>query len=125
MKLDGVRHRLDVTKSILSGSVFNDVNLSGSSFTNINMSGWILEDVNVSGLRVHNANLAGARIDNASLIGVAVTNCMLDGMTINGVAVADLLQAYEARNGKAKTPVSASATKQPSVAKRKKTKASR
>ena len=52
MKLDCVRHRLDVTKSILSGSVFNDVNLSGSSFTNINMSGWTLDDVNVSGLRV-------------------------------------------------------------------------
>ncbi len=98
MKIDSVRDRLEVTKSVLSGSVFNDVNLSGSTFTDVNMSGWSLDDVNVSGLRVHNANVSGARIVSANLCGVTITGCTLDGMTINGLLVTELLSLFAERH---------------------------
>jgi hypothetical protein len=50
--------------------------MSGSSFDDIDMSGW----------RVNDVNLAGA----------AFSNCRIDGMTIEGILVSDLLQAYRA-----------------------------
>jgi uncharacterized protein YjbI with pentapeptide repeats len=90
MKLDKVVDRLDVNASCLSGSVFNDVNISGASFENANMAG----------CTVNNANLAGLRVTNADLSGVTISKCRNVGnMLIDGVTVADLLAAYEARNG--------------------------
>ena len=76
MKLKDVKERLEVHHS----------DLSGSSFEDINMSGWRVDNVNLAGLRLSHANLAGA----------AITNCRLEGMTIEGIAVADLLAAYRA-----------------------------
>jgi uncharacterized protein YjbI with pentapeptide repeats len=90
MKLDKIVDRLDVHASCLSGSVFNDVNISGASFENANMAGWT----------VNNANLAGLRVTNADLSGVMISKCRNVGnMLIDGVTVADLLAAYEARQG--------------------------
>ena len=47
MKIDGEKHRLEVTNSDLSGSVYDDVNLSGSTYENVDMSGGIYHDVNL------------------------------------------------------------------------------
>jgi len=49
MKIHQQKHRLHVTDSDLSGSVYDDVNLSGSSYENVNMSGGTYHNVNLSG----------------------------------------------------------------------------
>lgn len=75
---------------MLNGLVFNNVNMSGTSFEDANMSGWI----------VNNANLSGLRLTNANLAGVSISGCRnVAHMLIDGIAVADLLAAYEASKG--------------------------
>jgi uncharacterized protein YjbI with pentapeptide repeats len=76
MDLHEKKQRLDVKKSDVSGSSFDDVN----------MSGWRVNYVNLSGLRVTKANLAGA----------SITESHYEGMTINGIAVTDMMAAYKA-----------------------------
>jgi uncharacterized protein YjbI with pentapeptide repeats len=96
MKLHQVKERLDAHKSDLSGSVFSDINMSGSTFENINLSGASIDDANMSGWRVSKVNLAGLKLANANLAGAAIADCRLDGMTIDGILVTDLLDAYRA-----------------------------
>ena len=43
----------------------------------------------------HDVDLSGGRISNADLMGLSITECFLDGMTIDGVAVTDLLAVYK------------------------------
>ena len=76
MKLRDVKERLEV----------HHADLSGSSFDDINMSGWRVDNVNLAGLKVSDANLAGA----------SIKDCRLEGMTIDGILVTELLQAYRA-----------------------------
>ena len=45
----------------------------------------------MSGWRIHDANLAGLKIDQANLAGASIVNGRLEGMTIDGLAVTDLL----------------------------------
>src|SRR4051812_29952406 len=85
MKIESEKHRLQVNKSDLSGSVFDDVNLSGGTYHNVNLSGSSFDDINMSGWRVHNVNLSGLRIDNANLAGASIVNSGLEGMTIDGI----------------------------------------
>src|SRR5262245_27354358 len=107
MKIHQERHRLNVTNSDVSGSLFDDVNLSGCTYENVNMSGGTyhninlsgcsFDDVNMSGWRVHHVNLSGLRIDRANLAGASIVNSRLDGMTINGIEVSELLAAWQER----------------------------
>ena len=83
MKIHCEKHRLNVTGSDLSGSLFDDVNLSGC----LNMAGW----------RVLNVNLSGLRIDGANLAGASIVNSRLQGMTIDGIEVSDLLALWKER----------------------------
>ena len=99
MELFEQRERLDVKNSDLSGSLFFNVTLSGSTFKNINISGASFEDANMSGWRLNDVNLSGMRLANANLEGVMITDSLVDGMTINGVAVTDLLAAYRTNHG--------------------------
>ncbi len=98
MKLHRVTELLDVNDANLSGSKFADVNLSGSDFSQINFAGASFLDCNLSGWRINDVNLAGTRIEAANLSGVVFNNCRWTNATINGVAVQDLLDAYEATN---------------------------
>jgi uncharacterized protein YjbI with pentapeptide repeats len=86
MKINSAKHRLDVHKADLSGSRFEDVNLSGCDFHDVNMSGCSFEDINMAGWRIHNVNLAGLRIEKANLARV----------TIDGIAVTDMLEYWRA-----------------------------
>jgi uncharacterized protein YjbI with pentapeptide repeats len=87
-KIHEEKRRLDISRSDISGSVLDDVNLSGCRFDDCNMAGWRIHDVNLSGLKIENANLAGA----------AIANCRIEGMSIDGVPVVDLLAIYRAAN---------------------------
>src|SRR5262249_40035601 len=108
MKIHNERHRLHVTVSDLSGSLFDDVNLSGSAHENANMSGGsyhninlsrcTLEDLNMAGWRVHDVNLSGLRIDKANLAGASIVNSRLAGMTIDGIEVTELLAAWKEKH---------------------------
>ncbi len=70
----------------LAGSTFDDVNFSGATITNSNLSDWQVEDVNLSRLQITKADLSGA----------CIVESLTDSMTIDGIAVADLMTAYRA-----------------------------
>jgi uncharacterized protein YjbI with pentapeptide repeats len=74
------------TNADLSGSQFQNVRLRDVAVRNADLSRAVFEDVNLGGLQLTNADLRGA----------ALTDCALDGMTIDGVAVTDMLAAYRA-----------------------------
>jgi uncharacterized protein YjbI with pentapeptide repeats len=84
--LHNVAQRVDADDANLTGSRFHNVRLADARFIDVNLSGAGFEDV----------TLAGATSNNANLSRVAITDCRLDGMTIEGIAVADLLAAYRA-----------------------------
>jgi uncharacterized protein YjbI with pentapeptide repeats len=75
-KLNHCKQQIEAIDADLSGSVFNDVNFAGTSITNVNFTG----------LRVTDANLTGACFED----------CRTDGMTINGIALSELLAVYRA-----------------------------
>jgi uncharacterized protein YjbI with pentapeptide repeats len=86
LKLTGTKQRLEATDTDMSGSTFTDVRLSDSKF----------DDVNLTGTTINNANLSAIRISNANLAGASITESSMEGMTIDGIAVSDLLAAYRA-----------------------------
>ena len=63
---------------------------------NVNLSGASLDDVNMSGWRVNYVNLSGLRLTKANLAGASISESRYDGMTIDGVAVTDMIAAYKA-----------------------------
>ena len=73
--------------SILQVEGAKDIALELNSLSKtFNMSGWRVDNVNLAGLKVSDANLAGA----------SIKDCRLEGMTIDGILVTELLQAYRA-----------------------------
>ncbi len=70
---------LNATRSDLSGSRSDDVNLSGCDF--------------------ENGNLSGCRIRNADLAGAAIRDSRFDGAAIEGNSVTDLLDYWRAGHG--------------------------
>jgi uncharacterized protein YjbI with pentapeptide repeats len=72
----------------------DDADLSGSTFTNVRLFRAKFHDVNLAEGAISNANLSGLRISNANLAGASIVDSATNGMTINGIAVSDLLAAY-------------------------------
>lgn len=72
----------------LESSVFNDVNLHGSTYENINMSKARFNNINMSEVSLSNLNLENTEINDANMV----------GMKINGVLVTDLFEAYERKS---------------------------
>ena len=94
MNLHEIKERLEIKKSDISGSLFDDVNMSGCTIHNVNLSGAAFDDVNMSGWRVNYVNLSGLHPSRANLAGATITDSRYDGMTIDGIAVTELLAAY-------------------------------
>jgi uncharacterized protein YjbI with pentapeptide repeats len=82
IKLDRMKQRVEATDTDMSGAKLNDVNLTGA----------IIDDANLSGLRISNANLTG----------VSIVESLTEGMTIDGIAVSDLMATYRAAHPKPK-----------------------
>jgi uncharacterized protein YjbI with pentapeptide repeats len=99
MKIESENHRVEVHKTDLSGSKFDDVNLSCSDFRNINMPGCSFDDLNMSCWRVRNANLSGLKVEKANLAGASFVDARLDGATIEGIAATELLAYWRAGHG--------------------------
>ncbi len=73
----------------LAGAVFNDINLEASRFTDINLSKAAFDDINLSHTTIRHANLSH----------VAISEACYEGMTIDGIAVTDLLGAWRGKGG--------------------------
>jgi uncharacterized protein YjbI with pentapeptide repeats len=102
IKLERTKQRLEAKDTDMSGSVFTDVSLSRATFNDVNLAGTTINDTNMSGCRLQNVNLARLRISNANLTGASIVESLTDGMTIDGIAVADLIATYRAANPKIK-----------------------
>jgi uncharacterized protein YjbI with pentapeptide repeats len=94
----------------MSGSTFEDVNLSGARFFNANLRGATVaaidfggasfscmntgEDRPKSAAHFKNIELDDCTFQECCFRGVKLVNCDVRGMTIQGIAVADLIKAY-------------------------------
>ena len=58
------------------------------------------EELRLTGASIDDANLSGLKITNADLRGASIDDSLTDGMTINGLAIADLLAAYRSTRPK-------------------------
>jgi Pentapeptide repeats (8 copies) len=96
IQVKGTRRLVKAEDADLSGSSFTDVNLSGATFKNVNFSGAQFEDANLAGWSVRNVNLAGLKMNDADLRGASIVGSLTSGMTIDGIAVAELMAAYRA-----------------------------
>ena len=94
INLQKVTKRLEVRTCCLAGSSFVDVNLSGVSFDDINFSGANIRNANMSDWVIHDANLARLKISSADLRDASIAHCLTEGMTVDGIAVSELMAAY-------------------------------
>lgn len=111
----------DTTGSIfrhvnMPGSTFEDVNLSGARFFNASLRGASLgaidfggaffscmntgEDRPKSPVQFKNIALDDCTFQECCFHGVKLVNCDVRGMTIQGMALADLIKAYRDSTGK-------------------------
>jgi uncharacterized protein YjbI with pentapeptide repeats len=104
----------------LSGADFNDVNLGGARFHNVNLSDIQVSAVQMGGatfkhvgpppdkdgrqarqrpVTFEEAMLCDSTFRRVDLSNVRIIDCNIQGMTVDGVLVTDLLEAYKRRNG--------------------------
>jgi uncharacterized protein YjbI with pentapeptide repeats len=100
IQLSGTKRMVRAEDTDLSGSSFTDVNLSRATFNDVNFAGARFEDANLSGWTVRNANFSGLRIIKADLRDASIVDSLMGGMTIDGIAVAELMAAYRVLTGK-------------------------
>jgi len=109
----------------MPGSRFHDVNLAESVFDDVNMSKVRFHDINMSDISVSAVQMGGAtfkhiglppgskgrqrplafeeadlnrtKITRCDLANVRIRDCNLKGMTIDGLVVTDLIEAYKRR----------------------------
>ena len=84
MEIRETTQPLTASHSCLTGSTFSDVNLGETRFENVRLFGATFRD----------ACLGNVTIEDASLENLATRDCNLTGMTINGIAVTELLRVY-------------------------------
>jgi uncharacterized protein YjbI with pentapeptide repeats len=94
MQLTRIDMRLQVKQACLAASTFTDVNLSNATFDDVNFSGADIRNANLSGWRVHDVNFSALKISHADLRGASIVESLTEGMTIDGIAVADMMAAY-------------------------------
>jgi uncharacterized protein YjbI with pentapeptide repeats len=75
------------------------VNLSTIKVVKANLSRFQVDDATMANSWFHNVNLSASKIESANLSAVAIVNCLYAGMTIEGIPVTDLLDAYHAARG--------------------------
>jgi RNA polymerase sigma-70 factor (ECF subfamily) len=99
----------------LSGASFNNINLSGAKFHDINFSDVTFEAAQIGGTRFRHIGpppdkagkqarqrpvsfedmqLCDSTFRNVDLSNVQIVQCNIQGMTIDGMPVTDLLEAY-------------------------------
>jgi uncharacterized protein YjbI with pentapeptide repeats len=98
MYLVKVNAPIEARKCCLTGSKFLDVNLGGTVFDDVNLAGARIKNVNLSDCRAEDVNFTGLQIRSADLRGASIAHCLTEGMTIDGVAVSEMMAAYRKAN---------------------------
>ena len=83
--------------AVLECASFQDTNLRLAKFDDVNLAESTYENVNLSGAKYNNVNLAGASFSNLNLSNVEIKDANLEGMTIDGVLVSDMFEAWQKR----------------------------
>ena len=78
----------------MRGSRFKLVNMKEVSIDELSMEGSIFEDVTLADCTMDRVNLRNTKIKSSDLKGVEITDCGYQGMTIEGVEVEKLIEAY-------------------------------
>lgn len=105
----------------LATAQFDDVNLAGTTFRNANLSDVTVSDAQIGGatfrhigpppgttgaaarqrgVNFEEMQLCDSVFRQVDLSQVRIVDCHMEGMTINGIAVTDLLAAYAAHTAK-------------------------
>lgn len=99
----------------LANADFNDINLSHARLHNVNLSDLTVSAVQIGGSKFccvgpppdehskqarqrpvsfDNSMLCDSTFHNCDLSGVRITNCNIEGMTIDGMSVTEMIEAY-------------------------------
>lgn len=89
MELNDTAEAIVARDCNLSGSQFEDVDMADATFRDATMQNASFSDIDLRNMKIHDANLENAEI----------RDCNLEGMTIEGIPVSSLLEAYEANRG--------------------------
>ncbi|MGO2232601.1 hypothetical protein B6N13_03595 [Marinomonas sp. UCMA 3892] len=82
----------------LKNAKFSDSNLEACAFDDVNLSHSTYENINLSCSKFNNVNMSNTSFTNLNLENTEISNANLLGMKINGVLVSDLFEAYERKN---------------------------
>jgi uncharacterized protein YjbI with pentapeptide repeats len=96
MEIHDKRDVLDVRDATVANSRFDNTNLSNTQFHNTNLSNTAFVDVLLCNSRIVDANMSNAFFSDIDLTNVKIEKANIAGMTINGIAVDQLLKDYEA-----------------------------
>ena len=109
-------HQQDISESEfrgvdMSGTIFEDVNLSGARFHNINLRGANFGAIDLGGATFScmntgedrpkepalfdNIELDDCLFQNGCFRNTRIVNCDLTGMTIDGILVTEMINAYK------------------------------
>lgn len=82
-----------IRKAVLPKAEFDNVNLSGATFNNINLSGAAFTDANMKNTTYGGLTMQGAKFGCVDLRDVQIANCNIEGMTVDGISIAELIEA--------------------------------
>ena len=78
----------------MRGARFKLVNMKDVSINELSMEGSIFEDATLANCTMERINFKNAKIKSSDLKGIEITDCGCRGMTINGVPMEQLAEAY-------------------------------
>ena len=78
----------------MRGARFKLVNMKEVSIDELSMEGSIFEDVTLANCTMDRVNFKNAKIKSSDLKGIEITDCGYQDMTIEGVPVEKLIEAY-------------------------------
>ena len=79
----------------MESTVLTDIKMAGAKLYDIDLDGGDLSGVNMVSARIQCSNLYGATVKNCCFENAALENCDISGMTIDGVNVAEAIEAYK------------------------------
>ena len=81
-------------EAVIDGSKFINVGMASVEFDDVNMQDVSFNNINMQLATINYVNLKGSRISDCHLVDVEITGGEIDGMTIHGILVTDMMEAY-------------------------------
>ena len=82
----------------MKGARFTLTNMKNISVSQLSMANSTFEDVTLSGCTLEGVDFKNAKIKSSDLKGIEITDCGYEGMTVEGVPVEKLIEAYNTLN---------------------------